>query len=268
MDAPACYFDLYRDQKLTPPALGDWEDDEALRREGRIFDSGTGPIDPALIRQAQVGYYACITHLDHQIGRLLQALMEYELAENTVVLFVADHGEELCDHHRFRKALPYEGSCRIPLILSGNPALTGITPHTVCHGLAELRDILPTLLDIAGGTVPETVEGTSLLPAARGDGKLRDWLHGEHSYGESSNHFIVTQRDKYCWFSATGREQYFQLDRDPHELHDRIAEPRCRERIEELRAHLIHALKDRPEGFVQNGRLIPGQNYPPYIQKP
>ena len=65
-DAPEYYFDLYKDRKLTPPALGDWVDDGALKQSGRIFDSSTGPIDPELMRQAQIGYYACITHLDHR----------------------------------------------------------------------------------------------------------------------------------------------------------------------------------------------------------
>ena len=90
------------------------------------FDSLTGPVDPELIRQAQVGYYACITHLDHQIGRLIMALTEHELQNDTIILFTSDLGEELCDHHYFRKSMPYEGSTRIPMILSGNPALLGL----------------------------------------------------------------------------------------------------------------------------------------------
>ena len=74
-DAPQCYFDLYRDKELRPPFVGTWESDEYLRRDGRIFDSRTGPADAELIRQAQIGYYACITHLDHQIGRLIMSLV-------------------------------------------------------------------------------------------------------------------------------------------------------------------------------------------------
>lgn len=75
-DAPQCYFDMYRNKELTPPVVGDWCDEEALRARGRIFDSDTGPLDPELVQEMQIGYYACITHLDHQIGRLIQALVE------------------------------------------------------------------------------------------------------------------------------------------------------------------------------------------------
>ncbi len=110
---------------------GTWESDAYLNRDGRIFDSKTGPIDPDLIRQAQIGYYACITHLDHQIGRLIMALIEHELYDNTVFVFTADHGEELGDHHMFRKSRPYEGSCHIPLfITAGKDALPGLKPET------------------------------------------------------------------------------------------------------------------------------------------
>lgn len=94
-DAPQCYFDMYRNKELTPPVVGDWCDEEALRARGRIFDSDTGPPDPELVREMQIGYYACITHLDHQIGRLIQALVENKLYDDTIILFVSDHGELL-----------------------------------------------------------------------------------------------------------------------------------------------------------------------------
>ena len=118
-DAPQCYFDMYEKKELTPPAVGDWCDDSQLQKKGRIFDSDTGPIDPELIRQMQAGYYACVTHLDHQIGRLLQALIENKLYDDTLILFVSDHGELLGDHHLFRKSRAYQGSSRIPFIVSG-----------------------------------------------------------------------------------------------------------------------------------------------------
>lgn len=259
-DAPQHYFDLYRDMQLQPPFVGSWEDPAELDQQGRIYDSSTGPVDPELIRQAQIGYYACITHLDHQIGRLLQELTEQGLNENTIILFTSDHGEELCDHHLFRKSRPYEGSCRIPLILSDPGSITGFGRGQVCHGVAELRDIMPTLLDIAGAPIPPEVDGKSLLPLAADPSRsVREWLHGEHALGNASNHFIVTETDKYIWYSQTGREQYFDLRSDPHERFDRIADPACQERISLLRGHLVDILSQREEGFVQNGALVAGR---------
>lgn len=272
-DAPACYFDLYRNRTLTPPYVGSWESDALLKEQGRIFDSRTGPIDPELIRQAQIGYYACITHLDHQIGRLLMALTEHQLQNDTIILFTADHGEELCDHHCFRKSLPYEGSTHIPFIISGALHRLSADTRRIDHALVELQDIMPTLLDIAGAPIPSTVDGKSLLPlltthsdTGKASGAFREYLHGEHSYGSLSNHFIVTQTDKLCWFTGTGRIQYFRLDTDPHELYDQSGNPAYQQRITHLTNCLIQELRDRPEGFTDGRALISGRPYPPYLQ--
>lgn len=264
LDAPQYYFDLYKDKDLRKPFVGSWETDQFLRRDGRIFDSKTGPVDPELIRQAQIGYYACITHLDHQIGRLIMALIEQEVYDDTVILFTADHGEELCDHHMFRKSRPYEGSCRVPFFLTaGKNTGLHITPASTCHSVVELRDVMPTLLSLAGAPIPDTVDGYDLLPLAREpEGTVRPWLHGEHSYGEFSNHWIVTETDKYIWFPVTGQEQYFDLADDPHELTDRIGDPEVRERVAYLRSCLIQSLTGRPEGFTDGEKLIPGRPYP------
>lgn len=267
-DAPSWYFDLYDKKELAPPAIGDWETTDLLERRGRYFDSLTGPVDPELIRQARAGYYACITHLDHQIGRLLMALTEHELQDNTIIMFTSDHGEELCDHHYFRKSMPYEGSTHIPMIISGNPALTGFQPGSVSHRLIELRDVMPTVLDFAGAQIPGSVDGISMIPPASKNAQAssREYLHGEHSYGELSNHYIVTPYDKYCWFTTDGREQYFNLGRDPKELHDGIHDKEYQERIRYLRSILVRVLKDRPEKFSDGTQLFAGRAYPPYLE--
>lgn len=265
-DAPQYYFDLYKDKKLAPPAVGDWEDTKDFERLGRIYDSNTGPIDPELARQAQIGYYACITHLDHQIGRLLQALIEHQVYDDSIIIFASDHGEELCDHHLFRKSRPYEGSCHVPMILSGKQELLGCGPGTVSHSVVELRDILPTCLDIAGHPVPDSVEGESMMKLARGEKRdLRTWLHGEHEAGAYSNHFIVTEHDKFVWYSQPGTEQYFNLDEDPHELRNRIADDGCQDRIGYLRSCLIEALAHREEGYSDGERLISGRKAIPSL---
>ena len=266
-DSPESYFSLYQSQDLCPPHVGDWEDTSLFQRDGRIFDSKTGPIDPELIRQAQIGYYACITHLDHQIGRLIMALVEQELWEDTVIVFTSDHGEELCDHHMFRKSRPYEGSCHIPMILWGSEKiLPDLHSGSICHSVVELRDLMPTLLSVARAKIPSSVDGHSLLPLLKApDTSVCSWLHGEHSYGEFSNHWIVTETDKYIWHSQTGQEQYFDLSADPHELHDQIDNPQAQERIQTLRGHLIKTLTARPEGFTDGQNLIPGRPYPPTL---
>lgn len=257
-DAPAHYLDLYTCAGLRPPAAGDWADPERTAREGHVYDSRFGSADGELRRQGMAGYYAAITHMDHQIGRILKTLEQEGVLEDTVILFLSDHGEMLFDHGLFRKVLPYQGSVHIPLIFRVGKNLGGGTG--VADQVAELRDIAPTLLELAGLPVPPEMDGVSLLPALEGGhAPLREFLHGEHSGGEISNHYIVTGRDKYIWFSQTGREQYFDLVADPREERDLIGEAATRPRVDLLRGQLVEALQGREEGYVSDGALVVGQ---------
>ncbi|MDI9470899.1 MAG: arylsulfatase [Bacillota bacterium] len=257
-DAPASFFELYRDldrrRPLRPPFTGDWNDHERHEREGRLHNSMSSPLDQDQVRQMQIGYYACITHIDHQIGRLLIALHHYDLEEDTVIIFVSDHGELLGDHLLIRKTVPYRGSISIPLIVTGPEAYVG-RAGTVDSRVAELRDILPTCWALAGHETRRPLDGEDLLQPT-----TREYLHGEHVVDEKdSAQFIVTERDKYIWFSGSGREQYFDLTIDPNESHDAIAETRYQERIAELRACLVRELDGSEEGYVADGQLVTGR---------
>lgn len=220
----------------------------------------TGPLDPELVREMQIGYYACITHLDHQIGRLIQALVENKLYDDTIILFVSDHGELLGDHHLFRKSRAYQGSSRVPFLVSGG-GFRPEKPGSVKTDVVELRDVMPTVLEAAGVQIPDSVEGISLWNTAlkeSGTPDVRKYLHGEHTLGEASSHWIITRDEKYIWYSQTGEEQYFRIAEDPDELHNLIGSETAKERVEALRGLLIQELQDREEGFVREGRLVTG----------
>lgn len=253
LDAPQCYVDLYKNKKLQPPARGDWNDEARWERDGFRCNAQTAPRDPDHVRQLQIGYYAAITHLDHQIGRLVSALVEEGLMENTVILFCSDHGEMLGDHLLFQKAKPFQGSIQVPLFLTGpEKYLRGL--RGTRDDLAELRDVMPTLLELAGAAIPETVDGRSLLHPVQ-----REYLHGEHSLGMDSMHYIVTERDKYIWYSQTGRELYFDLRSDPRETRNEIENPEAQERIAQLRGMLIRELAGRQEGYSDGKSLVVGR---------
>ena len=254
-DAPQWYFDLYRNRSLRPPVKGDWDpQDPGL--EGRTYNSHFTPSDPELELQQQAGYYACITLIDHQIGRFLDALHAQCAGEDNVIFFTSDHGELLGDHNLVRKSYPYQGSIHIPMLIHGPERLLG-SRQTVSSSLVELRDVMPTLLNLAGADIPASLDGRSMLPG--GGCETRDYLHGEHSFGGESNHFIVTGNDKYIWYSQTGREQYFDLKTDPGETKNRIQDPACTERIAALRSILIRELEGREEGYSDGRRLITGK---------
>ena len=253
IDAPRYYFDLYNNLDLAEPYRGDWNDEERMLRDGHSYHAQSSPSDPEYIRQLRVGYYGAITHMDHQIGRIISALVEQKLMDNTVILFVADHGEMLGDHLMFQKAKPYQGSVQVPMFLSGPERLIG-KHRRVCGDLVELRDVMPTLLDLAGAEIPQTVDGESMLHTID-----RKYIHGEHSLGMDSMHFIVTKTDKYVWYSQTGRELYFHLETDPHESHNAIDDAEYAQRIAHLRQRLIQELDGREEGYSDGTQLIIGR---------
>ena len=255
-DAPAYYFDLYKNKDIPKSPIGDWVDEDIIKNIPKDVISSIAPNDDELVRQAKVGYYACITHLDHQIGRLIQELKERHLYDNTLIIFTSDHGELLMDHNLFRKSLPYEGATHIPFFISGGYNALKYVRNSVCNSLIELRDILPTIVDYAGGDIPKNIDGKSLLPLLEKPLEdIRDYLHGEHSYGDKSNHFIVTKKDKYVWFYKTGEEQYFNMEDDPMEEKNLIKDIKYKERIEQLKKYLIEELKDREENFTDGKTL-------------
>ena len=269
-DAPEPFWAMYRGKKLTPPKRGDWDNTDRLARDGRTADSETGPADPELMEMAQMGYYAAMTQVDYEIGRFRDALFAQGLdRSNTIIAFVSDHGELLGDHCLFRKSLPYEGSAHVPFIISAsaealrNAGYTGETDVT--DKLAELRDVMPTLLALCGIAVPDTVDGINLF------GKEdRTFLHGEHLYDGESCQWIVAHEDgctdKFVWFSGSGRKQYFHLTADPDETHDGIDDDVYAHRIAELEKRLTDALAWREEGFVRDGKLTPGAVCRPVLE--
>ncbi len=263
-DAPSHYFDLYKDKKLREPYKGDWDVVEDLEQQGMIFNNSTGPSDEEMIRQQQIGYYACITHLDHQIGKLILKLIEQKLYDNTVFIFTADHGEMLSDHCLCRKSRAYQGSIHIPMIVSGSEKYIGKgMAGTVSDSITELRDVMPTFLDVTNGKTEAVLDGVSML----GDEvKNREYLHGEHIAGEYSSHFIVTKTDKFIWYSQTGVERYFDLAVDSTESHNAINDEKYKERVSYLREILVKELLNREEGFVSDNKLVVGREIYPVLK--
>jgi arylsulfatase len=260
-DPPAWAFEQYINQTMPSPPEGDWMDIWKHLANPFCPDCYVGEIRKDVLQRARAGYYGHITHIDHQINRFMEGMTDVGLASNIYVCFTSDHGEMLGDHHMFRKAYPYEGSARIPMILTG-PDAGGIASKGAHDQVVELMDIMPTLLDCAGLPVPAQVEGRSFLPIARGQsGEWREYLHGEHTFGaKQSLQWLTDGREKYIWISDTGREQLFDLGKDPQELKDLAGLPKYAKRIEHWRRILIRELSGREEGFSDSKNLIAGRS--------
>ena len=210
LDPPKFYFDMYKDEELPEHLMGDWANKEDEENRGKDINCVKGIINKKALKRAKAAYYGSITHIDHQIGRFLIALSEYGELNNTIFLFVSDHGDMMGDHNWFRKGIPYEGSTRVPFFIYDPGNLLKGKKGKVFDEVLELRDIMPTLLDFAHISIPDSVEGLSLKDLIEErNSTWREYIHGEHSFGEDSNHYIVTKRDKFLWFSQRGEEQYF-----------------------------------------------------------
>lgn len=260
-DPPTFYYDMYKDLALPEPQVGEWAEQTDDARAGYNPITGKGIPPKVRMKQAQAAYYGLITHIDHQIGRFIMAMQEYGVYDNTIILFTSDHGELLGDHNLFRKSLPYEGSAKIPFIVSDPGKFLGAEANSRSGEVVELRDIMPTLLEAARVPVPETVEGKSVLPLWREESTVqwRDYIHGEHEFGEKSYHYITNGKEKYIWFSQSGEEQFFDLEKDPNELFNCVGEATYESRIRHRREQLVKELTGREEGYVDEGKLVVGQ---------
>lgn len=260
-DPPQAYFDMYLNEEMPESPVGDWVDLQNAENGSVDPTTGLGKLSKKRLDRAKAAYYALITHLDFQIGRLLNALNEYGVLRNTVVVFTSDHGELLGDHHYFRKSLAYEGSAKVPLIVVDYTGSLGLNRGIKEDKVVELRDIMPTLLDAVGAAIPESVEGASLLPLCRDGSDIpwREYVHGEHAYGALSHHYVTNGLEKYIWYSQSGEEQLFDLASDPSELCNLANDPASLETLQGWRDRLIRELTGREEGYVQDGKLVVGQ---------
>lgn len=256
---PTYYFDMYKGKKMRKPYIGSWA--KEIGREHPDVDCFEGKLEQDEIQQMQAGYYGLITHLDHQIGRLIRALKDEGILDNTVILFTSDHGEMLGDHNMFRKSQAFEGSVSVPMILFDPGDTLNLQRGKQFSRLVELRDVMPTLLDAAELPVPDCVEGKSFLHCEDEQINSRNYLHGEHAsqVGKFSTQYIVTHNEKYIWFSHTGEEMLFNLKGDPHELENVAQFPEYSSNLGRLRAILVKELAGREEGYSDGQNLYIGK---------
>ena len=263
---PPFYFERYLRTGVPDPYIGDWA--TAPENEGIGLDPGGFHIDLKGERlvSARAAYYALINHVDDQLRRLLATPKGFdrETLNNTIIVFTSDHGEMLGDHYRWHKLMPYEGSARIPFLIKA-PAEFGIN-RQLFEDPVCLEDIMPTLLEMADIEQPDTIEGKSLLPLMqKKESKLnRDYIHIEHA---PFHHTLTDAKEKYIWFVNDGREQFFDLTKDPHELKDLINDSSTQPKIDSWRKLLIEELRDRPEGFSDGSKLITGCKYSPVLKR-
>ena len=217
-----------------------------------VFADHAYEVDPRS-REAIARYDGEIHHVDEQFNRVLQRLDELGLSERTVIVILADHGEEFHEHGSVRHGYTmYDEQIRVPLIIK----LPGLTDDGIrIDHQVRLLDVMPTVLDVLGLDIPRQAQGASLLPLL--DGERAKPLPALSEWGYRR---IVSYRSppwKLIYDIETDTPMLFNLDRDPMELEDlRLDEPRVVSKLtSEMTDVLTDALEAGEEIIADTGAL-------------
>jgi len=267
--APKEYRTLYSLDQLPTPYIGSWSKEYNITYThippcsgGDGYDCWCGNFGQEQAMNSRQAYYGSITFVDDQIGQILQALKQRGLVENTFILFTSDHGDMMNDHFLWRKGYPFEGAAHIPLMIRWPevmklPVQRGIK----LQSLVELRDIMPTFLDVANVNYTEmNLDGDSLLKLIKTPtSHWREYIDLEHDivYNASIHWNALTDaKIKYIWWAFSGTEQLFDLAKDPHELVDQVLNLEYLPVLQLWRQRLVDYLSPRGMEWVQNGKLM------------
>lgn len=217
--APASYFDDYPYGEIPIPEVpeGDLDDIPKLGKAGTTSQSTGIAKYPDNIRKMWADYYATVTFMDEQVGKVLAELDRLGLRESTLVLFTSDHGYHLGEHHFWQKSKFHEEVTRVPLLVSAPGFEAGRT-----RSLAELVDMYPTICDLLGVDAPGTAQGESLRPVLEDPGaSVRD---AAFALKQNSGHFLRTERWAYMRYKD-GTEELYDMVEDPGQFTNRASDP-------------------------------------------
>lgn len=251
------FWDMYDDAELCAPTGQDWLDDryvfQALREPEIDYSEKEK-------RRARRAFYAQCTHIDYSIRSLIGTLRECNMLDNTLLVFLSDHGDMLFDHDMVAKRCFYEQSAKIPLIFTGKPVAD--MAGTVRHDLAEMADVMPTILQMCGLPIPSTVEGKALFDASL---PARDFLFGEIGEDKKATRMVRRGDYKFIYYPCGNIKQLFDLKNDPTESHDLAGDAAYAALLAELEALMIPQLHGMDLDWVHDGRLVgyPAPEYRP-----
>ncbi|MEO7412456.1 MAG: sulfatase [Opitutaceae bacterium] len=228
--APKKYFDLYPLEKIRLPAAPAKDRDDipslALAHNNLVPNYG---LDELSCRRALQAYYACVSFVDAQVGRVLDALDHLGLAQNTIVVLWSDHGYHLGEHlGAWQKRTLFEEAARAPLFIRG-PRAAG--NGRASPAVVEFVDIYPTIAELAGVPAPADLAGRSLVPLL--ENPTRTWSGQAFSQVLRPNdghpvmgRSVRTERWRYTeWDNGRAGVELYDHDHDPHEFNNLARDP-------------------------------------------
>lgn len=252
-DPPAPYSTMYDPKALTQlpgylpqPLACDVETNGTAMKYEQLSEDD--------IRAITAAYYAMITEIDDAVGRLIALLREKNLYDNTMIIFTSDHGEYMGFHHMMLKCNHlYDPLARIPLLVK-DPQHIHLPQNDT--RLTENIDIAPTVLDVCGLPVPDTMQGRSLF-----DEKSREFVFFEGQYGTETQpclgYMLRTSRFKLLVRGSMERAMLFDLEQDPFEMENVAEYPDYLETKKELQKKLSDFILFDSLGKVYRDRTAP-----------
>jgi arylsulfatase A-like enzyme len=232
--SPNEFLDKYprKEIQVPPNFLPEFPFDQG---DHKIRDEMLAPFPrtPEAIQAHRAEYYAIISHADAQIGRILDALEASGEADNTIIIFSADHGLAVGEHGLMGKQNQYDHSIRVPLILSGPDLPKG----KKIDAMVYLHSLFPTTCEMAEIPVPDTVQAKSLLPLLTGEkARIHDSVYGAY---KNMQRMVRTERYKLIRYPLAGETQLFDIKEDVWERNNLAKDPKHAALLQELDTQLL-----------------------------
>lgn len=238
--APERHFARYPDGSVKLPEVPENDLDDVPAPNRKKANATSYRMTEKEATEALAAYYASVTYMDEQVGRLLDALDRLEIADETVVVFISDHGWLLGEHGCWQKSNLFEPSCRVPLIIRAPGFEESAGKRS--SALTELIDLYPTLAELAGlaGQAPTNLEGHSLVPLLRNPedpGWPREAAYTIMGNRKAVHRSIRTDRFRYGLYAA-GEEELYDHQADPEEHTNQAANTDFSNALEQLREQM------------------------------
>ncbi len=265
--APQAYHDLYKDRVPLPELPDDWFERLPLNYKHLIWGFGVDPEDRDILKKGRELYWALVSWMDTEIGKVLDALEDAGLAEDTVVIYTSDHGENKGDHGLWWKNNMFEHSARVPLIVRWPGRWAGGQRRA---GACSLVDLTQTIADLAGAETPADWDGDSLLPLLDdAEAPWKDRAVCEYYGHNIASGFAMLRegRYKYVYHARMDDDhgperELYDLEADPGEWTNLAADPAHRERVEALHRTLVAELGRSPDEAEAECRADYALGYP------
>lgn len=201
------------------------------------------PRTPKDVKDELAVYYAVVDHIDQQVGRLIDQLRRDGRLANTYVIFTSDHGLAIGSHGLMGKQNMYDHTIRVPFMIAG----PGIAKGKRVSVFGFLRDMYPTVCELAGIEVPKTVHAKSLVPVLRGQQIVNALGYG---YFRDVQRMVCDGKWKLIYYPKLDKYQLFDIEKDPYELTNLVGLPARQSNVKRLRRSLAQWFHDQGDKVV------------------